>query len=108
MMVKSVGLSEWDVRKRIVIGGNFIIVESRRAVVMGAPWRTSGNQKWNGTRPSFIAIADVSRRQDVGWLSWVISHCPVAQALDMLEKRISVEAVAWTRKYLIVASIARG
>lgn len=38
----------------------------------------------------------------------MISHCPVAHALDMLEKRTSAEAVACTRKYLIAASIARG
>lgn len=108
MVVNSGGLSVWDVMKRMVIGGNFMIVDSNRAVVMGEPWSTSGNQKWNGTSPSFIAIAVVSRRQDVGWVSWVMSHCPVNQALVMLEKSISVEAVAWTRKYLIVASIARG
>ena len=66
MVTNSDGLREWDVRKRMVIGGNFITVESRRAVVRGEPWRTSGNQKWNGTSPSFIAIAVVSRREDVG------------------------------------------
>lgn len=38
----------------------------------------------------------------------MISHWPVIQALVMLEKRTSVEAVAWTRKYLIAASTARG
>lgn len=37
MNVSSVGLSELDVRKRMEIGGNFIIVDSRRAVVKGEP-----------------------------------------------------------------------
>lgn len=37
-----------------------------------------------------------------------MSHCPVDQALVMLEKRIRADAVDWVRKYLIVASIARG
>lgn len=37
-----------------------------------------------------------------------MSHCPVNCALIVLEKRINAEAVAWTRKYLIAASIARG
>lgn len=37
MEVSSEGLSVWDVMKRIVIGGNFIIVASRRAVVIGEP-----------------------------------------------------------------------
>lgn len=38
----------------------------------------------------------------------MISHWPVAHAFIMLENRRRVEAVACTRKYLIVASIARG
>lgn len=37
-----------------------------------------------------------------------MSHCPVAQALDMLEKRTKAEAAACTRKYLTAASMARG
>lgn len=37
MMVSSVGLSEWDVRKRRVIGGNFIIVDSSRAMIRDEP-----------------------------------------------------------------------
>lgn len=45
MVVSSVGLSEWEVRKRRVIGGNFIIVDSSRAVIRDEPWSTSGNQK---------------------------------------------------------------
>ena len=55
-----------------------------------------------------MAIATVSKRQDVGWVSWVMSHCPVAQALVMLENRSRADAAACTRKYLIVASMARG
>lgn len=50
----------------MVIGGNFIIVDNKSAMVRVEPWRTSGNQKWNGTSPSFIAIAVVSKRHDVG------------------------------------------
>ena len=37
-----------------------------------------------------------------------MSHCPVNCALIVLEKRINAEAVAWMRKYLVAASIARG
>jgi len=73
-VVISIGLSEWEVRNRMVIGGSFINVDSSSAVTMGEPWSTSGNQKWNGTRPSFIAIATVSRAHDVGWVSCVMSH----------------------------------
>lgn len=37
-----------------------------------------------------------------------MSHCPVYQALVMLENRTRVEAAACTRKYLVAASMARG
>lgn len=50
----------------------------------------------------------VSSRHEGGLFSWVISHCPEDHALVMLEKSISVEAVACTRKYLVAASMARG
>lgn len=45
MAVSSVGFREWDVRKRMVIGGSFITVDRRRAVVRDEPCSTSGNQK---------------------------------------------------------------
>jgi len=86
-VVISVELSEWEVSKRIVIGGNFMNVDSSNAVIMEEPWSTSGNQKWNRTRPSFIAIAIVSKAHDVGRVSCVVSHCPVTHALVKLEKR---------------------
>lgn len=38
----------------------------------------------------------------------MISHWPVVQALDILENRSKAEAAAWTRKYLMDASTARG
>lgn len=37
-----------------------------------------------------------------------MSHCPVSQALVVLAKRMVAAAVACVRKYLVVASIARG
>lgn len=37
-----------------------------------------------------------------------MSHCPVDQALVMLENSTRAEATACTRKYLIAASMARG
>lgn len=69
IVVKRVVLRELDVRKRMVMGGNFITVDSRSAVVIVEPWSTSGNQKWNGTRPNLIAIAVVRRRHDRGLVS---------------------------------------
>lgn len=35
-------------------------------------------------------------------------HCPVIQALVMLANKIRAAAVAWVKKYLVVASTARG
>lgn len=69
-------------------------VDSRSPVVREVPWSTSGNQKWNGTSPNFIAMAVVRIRHDVGQVIWVMSHCPVCHALVMLENRIRVEAAA--------------
>lgn len=43
-----------------------------------------------------------------GWDSWWISHSPTSQALVVLAKRIIAAAVACVKKYLVVASIARG
>lgn len=37
IVVSSVGFSEWDTRNRMVVGGSFIRVERRRAVVRGDP-----------------------------------------------------------------------
>lgn len=52
-----------------MIGGSFITVDRMRPVERGEPCKTSGNQKWNGTRPSFMAIAEVRIRLDAGWES---------------------------------------
>lgn len=108
MVVSNVGFSEGEVMYNSVIGGSFMAVDSRRPVVRGEPCSTSGNQKWKGTSPSFIAIAEVRIRHDVGWVSWVMSHCPVHHALVILENRTRAEAAACTRKYLVAASMARG
>lgn len=37
-----------------------------------------------------------------------MSHCPVNHAFVVQANRIVVAAVAWVRKYLVVASTARG
>lgn len=41
-------------------------------------------------------------------MSWEMSHCPVNHAFVMLEKSNNVEAAACVKKYLVVASMARG
>lgn len=37
-----------------------------------------------------------------------MSHSPVRNALEMLANSSVAEAVAWAKKYLVVASVARG
>lgn len=37
-----------------------------------------------------------------------MSHCPVSQAFVVLANKSMAAAVAWTRKYLVAASTARG
>lgn len=43
-----------------------------------------------------------------GWVICWISHCPDSHALDVLANRSMAAAVACVRKYLVVASTARG
>lgn len=53
-------------------------------------------------------MAEVRIKHEVVCVIWVMSHCPVCQALVMLENRTRAEAVAWVIKYLVAASMARG
>lgn len=66
MAVSSAGSSDLEVSSSRVIGGNFMAVDSSRPVVRREPWSTSGNQKWNGTRPSFIEMAVVMTKHAAG------------------------------------------
>ena len=54
------------------------------------------------------AIAIVTIVIGIGWDSWLISQTPENHALVVLAKSRTVAAVAWARKYLVVASTARG
>ncbi len=49
-------------------------------------------------------IIVIGRGWDICWMS----HCPVSQALVVLAKSNMAAAVAWVKKYLVVASTARG
>lgn len=44
----------------------------------------------------------------MGWVICSILHSPVSQALVVLANSSIAAAVAWVRKYLVVASTARG
>lgn len=89
-------------------GAIFCQVEISSAVFSVAPCNTSGYHRWVGVSPSFsiIAIAIVAVVMEGGEL--VMDQCPFCQAVIVLAKRMVVAASVWTRKYLIVASAARG
>lgn len=77
-------------------------------MVRSRPWRTSGSHVCRGARPSFRARARVIIVVGRGWVIWSMFHCPVIQALVTLANISVAAAVAWARKYFVVASIARG
>lgn len=75
---------------------------------MGIPCVTSGTQKWNGARPSFIARAIVIMVDAMGLVFFDIVHCPECKRLMMIPIIRSIDAVACIRKYFVAASVARG
>lgn len=99
---------DWAVIVSSDSGASFCQVAKIRAVIVEVPCITSGNQKWKGASPSLMAKAVVRIVHEVLLDICVMSHWPSVQALIMLENRISVEAVACVRKYLVAASVARG
>jgi hypothetical protein len=50
---------EWKNKDKINKGEIFCHVNKRRALIQFRPSKTSGNQKWNGAIPTFIAKASV-------------------------------------------------
>lgn len=89
-------------------GASFCQVERINPVVSVIPWSTSGSQKCVGAKPIFSASAIIAMVQAMGWERWEISHCPSIHALVVLANRSMAAAVACVRKYLVVASMARG
>lgn len=74
----------------------------------GIPCVTSGTQKWKGASPSFMARAKVIIREAVGFSMLVTVHWPECSRLIIMASISSMDAVAWVRKYLVEASMARG
>ena len=89
-------------------GASFCQVERSSPVVRSNPCRTSGSQKWVGARPTLSARAIVTAVVGSGCDSSRMFHCPVIQALVVLANKMMAAAVACVRKYLVVASTARG
>lgn len=74
----------------------------------GIPCVTSGTQKWNGDRPSFMVRARVMMAEAVGLRMFVMVHWPEWRRLIMIASMSSMDAVACVRKYLVEASVDRG
>lgn len=74
----------------------------------GMPCVTSGTQKWNGDRPSFMARARVIMAEAIGLRMFVTVHWPEWRRLMMMASMSSMDAVACVRKYLVDASVDRG
>lgn len=77
-------------------------------MVRGIPCVTSGTQKWNGDSPSLMARAIVMSIDAVGLNILVMVHWPEYNKLITTAIMSSIDAVAWVRKYLVEASMARG
>jgi len=73
-----------------------------------SPCRTSGSHECTGARPIFRARARVIIVIGRGWAICWMSHCPVSQAFVVLAKSNMAAPVACVKKYLVVASTARG
>lgn len=54
-------------------------------------------------------VKAIERRDvEMGFMGAKVAHSPEFQALKMLANKIRAAAAAWVRKYLVVASMARG
>jgi len=93
---------------RIDIGAIFCQVKSNMPDDNGLPCVTSGTQKWKGAIPSFIAMAVVMIADGRVLCIFIIVHCPEAIRSRVMASISSMDAVAWTRKYFVAASMARG
>ena len=79
-----------------------------RPVVRSNPCNTSGIQRCIGASPIFRARAVITRELARGLIIFVISQVPVIQAFVEPANKIMAAAVAWVKKYFVVASTARG
>lgn len=75
---------------------------------MWVPCVTSGTQKWNGARPSFIAMAMVIIVDAAGHKVFDTAHCPEYMRLMVMPIIRIIDAVACVRRYFVDASMARG
>lgn len=106
--VNSTGSTAWAVWIIRAKGASFCHVDKIRPVRRSSPCRTSGIQKCIGASPILSARAVMIIVLAIGFDMLFMSHSPVIQAFVVLANIIIAAAVAWVRKYFVVASTARG
>ena len=108
MAIIRLGLISCSNENRRTRGAIFCQVAIINPWAKGSPCKTSGNQKWQGAKPSLNAKAIVIDKEEVYFMGARIDHEPVSHAwINPLFKR-SAALSAWIRKYFIVASTLRG
>lgn len=107
-VVSNIGSTAWAVWIIRANGASFCQVDRISPVRRSSPCRTSGIQKCIGASPILSARAVIIIALAIGFDILFISHSPVIQAFVVLANIIIAAAVAWVRKYFVVASTARG
>lgn len=77
-------------------------------MVRSRPWSTSGSHVWKGASPILRARARIIMVVGRGCVICWISHWPESHAFVTPANRSIAAAAACVRKYLVVASTARG
>lgn len=106
--VSSTGSTAWAVWMIRANGASFCHVDKISPVRRSSPCSTSGIQKCIGASPILSARAVMTIVLARGFDMLFMSHSPVIQAFVVLANIIIAAAVAWVKKYFVVASTARG
>lgn len=106
--VSSIGSTAWAIWIIRANGASFCQVDRINPVRRSSPCKTSGIQKCIGASPILSARAVMIIVLAMGLDILFMSHSPVIQAFVVLANMIIAAAVAWVKKYFVVASTARG
>lgn len=89
-----------------IIGAIFCHVKISKQFNQSKPSITSGNQKWNGAIPIFVSNEEFILNKNIDWYLMFLNKF-LFIIIEMIERRITVEAIDWTIKYLIDDSVER-
>lgn len=88
------------------IGAIFCHVKINKQFIQSNPSITSGNQKWNGAIPIFVKSLEFIVSISVDCIVMLASIF-ILFIIKIIDRRIIVDAIAWTIKYLIDDSDVR-